>query len=536
MDGLVFHKLLRILDLVLSGSKLNSLTVDGNSVYMSFYNNFKLNLCFRCAPTPPALFLTGEIAGESPGAMAAVAGASVSRFFCNGYERSGFVELKKRRASGKLLTYKGVFEPAGNYANFFLLDENDIILYSLSSRTIDPDRNIGAGNVYCLPKPNKKFSLTDVGSAQSFSEFAGFYPVTAKYGDMLLTDFPISQASEIVKKSLDGDDFFYIDKNSKTIPFEIENFVEKISWEQLGKYFKQKDKPAAENDDQTISADKIRKFFTSSCEKYLRLAEKLEIQLKQAKDYERFGEEALLIKNNIYKIKGAGDYVFEKYSENGVEKISYSVAYGEDMTAKSDKLFKKSARLKRSVTMIEERLEETLQMALSAEEQIYYAQNITDKDELYAFEKLVLKNSKKPKQSKDKKAAMEKPFYERAYEGFIIYAGRSSYSNHELVFKFGKDSDVWFHGRNFPSAHVLLRLDGGVMLSDDMILRAAAVTAALSKMKNEKRVEIDYTFRKYVNNPKNTPAGFVTYKKFKTVTVEPYPKETVVEMFKINKD
>lgn len=536
MDGLVFHKLLRILDGVLSGSKLNSLTVDGNSVYLSFYNNFKLNLCFRCAPTPPALFLTDEITGESPGAMAAVSGASVSRFFCNGYERSGFVELKKRRASGKLLTYKGVFEPAGNYANFFLLDENDIILYSLSSRTIDPDRNIGAGNVYCLPKPNKKFSLDDTGSAQSFSELAGFYPVTAKYADTLLNDYTVPEAAEIVKKSLENDDFFYIDKNSKTIPFEIENFVEKISWEELGKYFKQKDKSTAENDDQTISADKIRKFFSSRCEKYLKLAEKLEIQLKQAKDYEKIGEEALLIKNNIYKIKGAGDYVFEKYSEKGVEEIHYSVAYGEDMTAKSDKLFKKAARLKRSITIIEERLEETMQMALSAEEQIYYAQNITDKDELYAFEKLIIKNSKKPKQSKDRKSAMEKPFYESVFDGFTMYAGRSSYSNHELVFKFGKDSDIWFHGRNFPSAHVLLRLEGGIQLNDDMIFKAARATAALSKMKNEKRVEIDYTFRKYVNNPKNTPAGFVTYKKFKTVTVEPYPKEIVAEMFKISKD
>ena len=34
-----------------------------------------------------------------------------------------------------------------------------------------------------------------------------------------------------------------------------------------------------------------------------------------------------------------------------------------------------------------------------------------------------------------------------------------------------------------------------------------------------------YTYKKYVTKPKNTPAGFVIYNKYKTVNVAPYQKQ-----------
>lgn len=529
MDGLTFYKLMRILNGVLYRSKLNTLSVDGNCVYMSFFSGFKMNLCFRGAPTPPALFKTGEIAGKSPGAIALAGGSSVSSAACLGYERSGFIELKKRKPSGKILTYKCVFEPAGNYANFFLLDEAGVILYSLSSRTIDPDRNIGSGAVYVPPKPNKHFSLDNWEESSSFGEFAGFYPVTAKYADAMAASSSLAEAVSSVKKSLDEDDFFYLDKNSKVVPFAFPGYCGKVSWENLGDFFKQKDKP----EETAVSAEKISRFFSEKRDKYLRLAEKLELELKTAGDWDKFYSEACLIKNNLYKVSAPGKYVFQKYTDTGTQDVEYHVERGADIKTKSDKLFKKAARLKRSIPIIEARLEESLQMALSAEEQVYYSGNVTDKDELYAFEKLLDKNIKKPKPSKNKKETAGKPFYIFRGEGFTIYAGRSSYSNHNLVFKFGKDTDIWFHGRNYPSAHVLLRAEGNAGPGEHMLNIAARTAAALSKMKNEKKADIDYTYRKYVNNPKNTPAGFVTYKNFKTVTVEPFGREEIEVMFGI---
>ena len=524
MDGLTFSKLMIILNKELTGAKLNRISVAGGSVYFSFYKGAHLNLEFRSAPTPPALFPVSEISGDSSGALSALSGADVSYVKAGGYERAGFIELKKRKPSGKLLTYKAVIEPAGNYANFLLLDENGTILYSLSSRTIDPDRNIGAGGKYSVPRPNKKYSLDKCDEAISFSDLAGFYPVTVRHASALAEEIGFLQAVSVIKDRILNDPLFYIDKAGKVIPFYIPDAVKTIDWQHIGEFYPKKETGTASR-----AIDSLKKMFSAKMNKYLKVAGKLQEELAYARGYGAVAEEAELIKSNLHLIDKSGDYIFERYTALGAEKVPYRVEYGEDMAAKADRLFKKAARLKKSVPMIEERLREAMQMALFAEEQVYYAENERDADDAAEFERLIAYEAKNG-WKKDKRI-MKKPFYEKIFDGYRIYAGRSSVSNHELVFRHGIDTDIWFHARNVPSAHVLLRLDGGRELTEEIINQCASVAAGLSKMKNQSRVEVDYTLRKYVNKPKNTPAGFVIYKRFKTVSVRPMSAEEINAVF-----
>lgn len=513
-----------ILNKELAGAKLNKISVAGGSVYFSFYRGGSFNLEFRSSPTPPALFPVSEISGESRGALATLSGAEVSEVRPYGWERAGFIELKKRRPSGKLLTYRAVIEPAGNYANFLLLDEKGTILYSLSSRTIDPYRNIGAGGRYSVPRPNKKYSLDNFEGALSFSELAGFYPVTARHADALAERAGFLQAVSAVREWILTDPLFYLDEAGRIVPFYIPGAVRTAEWRELGNFY-----PKKESGGDSRALDNLKKMFSAKMDKYFRLAEKLEKELTQARAYGSVAEEAELIKSNLHLIKGSGDYIFERYTESGAEKVPYRVEYGEDMAAKADRLFKKAARLKKSVPMIEERLRETMQLAISAEEQIYYAESGRNADDAAEFERLITLEARGGGE-RDKRI-MKKPFYEKVFDGYRIYAGRSSVSNHELVFRHGIDSDIWFHARNAPSAHVLLRLDGGSELTEELIEKCASVAAGLSKMKNQGRVEVDYTLRRYVNKPKNTPAGLVIYKRFKTVAVKPMDQRALDVLF-----
>lgn len=518
MDGLTFYKLINILKEKLINSKLNTLTINNDSVFLSFYAGGIFNLEYRAAPAPPVLKKVTNIIGESPGAISAIHGAHVSDMDTFSYERACFIELKKRKASGKLLIYKLILEPAGNYANFFLLSSEDTILYSLSPRTIDADRNIGAGGKYSLPKANKKYTLLKYDGAVSFNELSGFYPVTAKYADMLLEKYSFAESCSIIQNNL-LDDKFYIDEKGKVIPFYIENAVKVITYEELGDYFCVKENKSASKD---ISR-KIKKLYTLKRDKYLDLAEKLEQELNTAKKYQDILDEAELIKNNLYKVNAPGKYIFEKYSEDGICEVEYNVEHGEDLQKKSDKLFKKASRLKKSIPLIEERLQDTMQLALFSEEQIFYAETLSE-EELSEFEK-ILDDESKNKNKKQKKEQL-KPFLEYIGEGFRLYAGKNSASNHELVFRFAQSDDIWFHGRNIPSAHIIIRLEG-VELTDEIIEFAAKVTAYYSKYGSENLIDVDYTYKKYVTKPKNTPAGFVIYKRFKTVTVKPFTKEEI---------
>ena len=497
MDGLTFYKLINILKPKLINAKLNTLTIEKDSVFISFYSNGMLNLEYRAAPAPPVLKKVVNIIGESPGAISAIHGSIVTDINTFSYERACYIEIKKRKPSGKLLTYKLILEPAGNYANFFLLSGDDTILYSLSSRTIDADRNIGAGGKYSLPKANKKYTLIHHNGAVSFNELSGFYPVTAKYADMLLKDYSFDEACTLIQNNLQ-DDKFYVDEKGKVIPFYIDN-AKVITYEELGDYFCVKENKALSKD---ISR-KIKKLYTLKRDKYLELAAKLESELISAKKYQDILDEAELIKNNLYKVKGAGKYIFEQYSQEGISEIEYNVEQGEDLQQKSDKLFKKASRLKKSIPLIEERLQDTMQLALFSEEQIFYENK-----------------------NKNKKKELLKPFLEYMGNGFRLYVGKNSASNHELVFKFAQSDDIWFHARNIPSAHGIIRLEGAE-LNSEIIEFAAKTVAYYSKYNNESLVDVDYTYKKYVTKPKNTPAGFVIYKRFKTVTVKPFTKQEI---------
>ncbi len=516
MDGLTFYKLINILKENLINSKLNTLTINNDSIFLSFYAGGIFNLEYRAAPAPPVLKKVTNIIGESPGAISAIHGAHVSDMGTFSYERACFIELKKRKASGKLLTYKLILEPAGNYANFFLLSSEDIILYSLSPRTIDADRNIGVGGKYSLPKANKKYTLLKYYGAVSFNELSGFYPVTAKYADMLLEKYSFAESCSIIQNNL-LDDKFYIDEKGKVIPFYIENAAQVITYEELGDYFCVKENKAVSKD---ISR-KIKKLYTLKRDKYLDLAEKLEQELNTAKKYQDILDEAELIKSNLYKVNASGKYIFAKYSKDGICEVEYNVEHGEDLHKKSDKLFKKASRLKKSIPLIEERLQDTMQLALFSEEQIFYAETLSE-EELSEFEKILDDESKNKKQKKEQL----KPFLEYIGDGFRLYAGKNSASNHELVFRFAQSDDVWFHGRNIPSAHIIIRLEGAEF-TDAIIEFAAKVTSYYSKYGSESLIDVDYTYKKYVTKPKNTPAGFVIYKRFKTVTVKPFTKQEI---------
>ncbi len=55
MDGLTFYKLINILKENLINSKLNTLTINNDSIFLSFYAGGIFNLEYRAAPAPQTI-------------------------------------------------------------------------------------------------------------------------------------------------------------------------------------------------------------------------------------------------------------------------------------------------------------------------------------------------------------------------------------------------------------------------------------------------------------------------------------------------
>ena len=103
-----------------------------------------------------------------------------------------------------------------------------------------------------------------------------------------------------------------------------------------------------------------------------------------------------------------------------------------------------------------------------------------------------------------------RPFHYVGSKEFHIYVGKNNYQNDELTFKFANGGDWWFHAKNIPGSHVVVRTEGRE-LPDCVYEEAAALAAYYSKAKDQDKVEIDYVRKKEVKKPKGAKPGFVVY-------------------------
>lgn len=104
--------------------------------------------------------------------------------------------------------------------------------------------------------------------------------------------------------------------------------------------------------------------------------------------------------------------------------------------------------------------------------------------------------------------------------GFEILVGKNNRANDELTFKVASKQDLWFHTRNIPGSHVVLRLKGRLP-DEQSLLLAASVAAFYSKANLSSNVPVDYTEVRQVKKPSGSKPGFVNYFEQKTLYVTP---------------
>ena len=127
---------------------------------------------------------------------------------------------------------------------------------------------------------------------------------------------------------------------------------------------------------------------------------------------------------------------------------------------------------------------------------------------------------KPPKRPRPRPAKRRLPGFVTG-DGYTVFYGRTGQQNDEVLREAGPD-DIWFHVKQGPGGHVVVRSGGR---PDDVpegtILEAAPHAGALSRQKQSPAVDVDYTWVKHLNKPKGGPPGFVYYREFKTVRVAP---------------
>lgn len=122
-----------------------------------------------------------------------------------------------------------------------------------------------------------------------------------------------------------------------------------------------------------------------------------------------------------------------------------------------------------------------------------------------------------------KEQRAQPPITLRSSDGLEIWVGRNNRQNDYLTLKLAAPQDLWFHTKEIPGSHVILRVPPGKEVPERSIHEAAALAAYHSKARQSSGVPVDYTARKHVRKPGGARPGMVIYDNQKTLWVTPDP-------------
>ncbi|MGC8768692.1 NFACT RNA binding domain-containing protein [Calditerrivibrio sp.] len=488
---------------------MNNILTDGNNLCLIVYSgNDRCYIVFDMKDG--SIYFPGSFSGKE--VFSKLNSSQIISFKQRGYDRAFYIQVKKRKASGISEYFKLVFELVGGNSNFFILDNGHIILYRFSDKNIDQDRDISIGCKYQVFRSNKQFSLDNYDSISDFNLLEGFYKKTADFANRLIGIK--GEVGDVVCyiKELLSDENIYIDSDGRAYPFRISEDLNEINIKDYKCKFNKEKK--------VFSFEGIKRQLKKRISDKKDLLKKLEGELSIAENYHELLHKAEILKNNLFRIDEAmrsGEFL--EFTPNGEKIVSIELKDVRDMDAYIESLFNRGKKLERSIPLIRKRISDIKMEIDFYEELSFFLDNgDIDYDEIGDL----LKPDHRVKKGRTKKV---KRYYKYGKDDFILLIGRNSFGNDEILGLADKE-DIWFHVHGYPSSHVILKSNVGLP-SYDLLTDVARVTAYYSVLKNEQKVAVDWTSRKYVRKVKGAAKGFVIYDRFKTIMVQPASPEEI---------
>lgn len=418
---------------------------------------------------------------------------------------------------GDKINKKLIIEIMGRISNL-IITENDKILESLKHlNPFDGNyRTIVPGAIYKYPNQTKKVysEYTDnelqeiIDNKLFFQKISGVSKPFAielekaksiEYFNALINSY---NPTMIIGKKLD---FYFCDLEH----IEGERTKFPTLSDLLDDFFYEKDRKTRIKE----KSNDLEAIIKRNLNKNILKLEKLNSDYSNAKccgEYKLKGE---LLMANLYNIEKSNLVILNDYYTNNPIKIELDPLLTPLDNAK--KYYAKYQKMKASLSHLENQIQicnEEIKYFELLETQINYA-TLSDcleiKSELEEYGYI-----KKGKQQKKSKA----PLYDTyILEESTIYVGKNNTQNAYLTHKFALQNDLWFHVKDAPGSHVILR---GVA-NEESIRLAAHLASYHSKYQNSSSVQVDYTKVKFIKKIPGRHNCFVTYTNQNTIYIDP---------------
>lgn len=254
-----------------------------------------------------------------------------------------------------------------------------------------------------------------------------------------------------------------------------------------------------------------------------KLAAKLRSDLRDhgnPEEWKKYGD-LLLASIATARRDDAHFYVTDFYDET-LPELAIPAEKGLSLTEAAEVYFKRYTRARNAHLEIARRLEiaeseiERLRDDLERVETAIAGRDLALLDEFAGTPKAA-PSPREKKKSTDFKGAR----YFISSDGFEILVGKGSKDNDFLTFRVARSLDTWMHAADYPGSHVVISNKSKQEIPQKTLLEAAALAAFYSNAREQPKVAVHYTQRKFVNKPKGAAPGLVSLSSFKTLLVEP---------------
>lgn len=288
---------------------------------------------------------------------------------------------------------------------------------------------------------------------------------------------------------------------------------------------------ASRRQDKTEERDERKstlELVTQAIKKLERRVHKLEQDIAEAQDFERYKRLAELLQINYDKLKrGMTSITIEDVIADHAQKVTISLEQALSPQENIEAYFRRYRKGREGLELLQRRLEITRgELEELREIDAALDRQFEQAVERYKAELDALRPRAAGTSAVPAPRLPYKPYH--LSTGLTIFVGRDGADNDRTTFDYAKPYELWFHTQQCPGSHVVIKFPNkSFEPSKAEIEETAAIAAFFSKAKNDTLVPVIYTERRYVRKPAKAKPGLVVVEREKSVMVAPRkPSET----------
>lgn len=569
-DGIVLSGAVWEMNGLLSGGRIEKVFQTGRYeiTLLCHAHSEKYRLLISANPENPRIHLT-KSKKENP--MVAPPFAMVLRkhiqsgricgIVQEGYDRIATITVETHNEMGDPVNKKLIVEIMGKYSNIILASENGIIFDSI--KRVDEEmssvREVMPGRLYQLPPAQEKISPdafsafpdeTDTGIAKAIlNRISGFSPMLCKAVCAKAAVDPQRKTRDLAPEERERletalrETCGQIKEKNYTpgiLPEEKEFHCVEAALETAGQVRRYNTVNLMLDDFYTKkdTQDRLRQK-RSAVMRHIRSAEdkcrrKMQIHLDtiaETENYERFKIFGELLTANLYRYPAYAESVDAvDYFQEEMPQITIPLDKNKSVSQNAQLYFKKYRKHK-SAYESAVKYEAECRMELEyLESTAVLLENDTDFEDIEEIRRELTQEGyikrehagKNTNRRREERLPASAPHAYRTIDGYEILIGKNNLQNEKLTCRTARPEDLWFHLKNAPGSHVILRTGehaGAVTAS--AVACAAALAAWYSSARNTNKADVDYTRVKHVRKQPGGRPGMVYYTNYKTITICP---------------